>query len=59
MKAFSATLERQLQLTVDRPNAQSSHPDTLGYFGQNFLFKYQNGTKSASLEKKLRKIYVI
>lgn len=44
MEAFRATSERH------RPDAQSSRPDTLGYFGHNFLFKYRIGTKLASLE---------
>jgi hypothetical protein len=37
-------------VAVDRPDAQSSRPDTLGYFGHNVLLKYRIGTKSASLE---------
>jgi hypothetical protein len=37
-------------VAVDRPDARSSHPDTLGYFGHNVLLKYWIGTKSASLE---------
>jgi len=37
-------------VAVDRPDARSSRPDTLGYFGHNFLLKYRIGTKSASLE---------
>jgi hypothetical protein len=39
-------------VAVDRPDAQSSHPDALQYFDHNFLLKYQIGTKSASLESK-------
>jgi hypothetical protein len=37
-------------VAVDRPDARSSRPDTLGYFGHNVLLKYQIGTKLASLE---------
>jgi hypothetical protein len=37
-------------VTVDRPDAGSSRPDTLGYFDHNVLLKYRIGTKSASLE---------
>jgi hypothetical protein len=37
-------------VAVDRPDVRSSRPDTLEYFGHNFLLKYQIGTKSASLE---------
>jgi hypothetical protein len=37
-------------VVVDRPDARSSRPDTLGYFGHNVLLKYRIGTKSASLE---------
>jgi hypothetical protein len=37
-------------VAVDCPDAQPSRPDTLGYFGHNFLLKYRIGTKSASLE---------
>jgi hypothetical protein len=37
-------------VAVDRPDARSSRPDTLGYFGHKFLLKYRIGTKSASLE---------
>jgi hypothetical protein len=33
-----------------RPDARSSRPDTLGYFGHNFLLKYRIGMKLASLE---------
>jgi hypothetical protein len=37
-------------VAVDRPDARSSHPDTLQYFNHNFLFKYQIGMKLVSLE---------
>jgi hypothetical protein len=37
-------------VAVDRPNARSSRPDTLGYFGHNILLKYRIGTKLTSLE---------
>jgi hypothetical protein len=37
-------------VAVDHPDARSSRPDTLKYFGHNFLLKYRIGTKSASLE---------
>jgi hypothetical protein len=37
-------------VAVDRPDTRSSRPDTLRYFGHNFLLKYQIGTKLASLE---------
>jgi hypothetical protein len=38
------------EVVVDRPDARSSRPDTLKYFGYNFLLKYRIGTKLASLE---------
>jgi hypothetical protein len=38
-------------VAVDRLDARSSRPDTLGYFGHNILLKYRIGTKSASLER--------
>jgi len=37
-------------VAVDRPDARSSHPDTLRYFGHNLLLKYWIGMKLASLE---------
>lgn len=37
-------------VAVDRPDAQSSRPDTFWYFGHNVLLKYRIGTKLASLE---------
>jgi hypothetical protein len=32
-------------VAVDRPDARSSRPDTLRYFGNKFLLKYHIGTK--------------
>jgi hypothetical protein len=37
-------------VAVDRPDARSSRPDNLGYFGHNVLLKYRIGMKSALLE---------
>jgi hypothetical protein len=37
-------------VAVDRPDARSSRPHTLGYFGHNVLLKYRIGTKSVLLE---------
>jgi hypothetical protein len=37
-------------VAVDRLDALSSRPDTLGYFGHKVLLKYRIGTKLASLE---------
>jgi hypothetical protein len=48
MEAFQGYLGEAV--AVDRPDARSSRPDTLEYFGHNFLLKYRIGMKSASLE---------
>jgi hypothetical protein len=52
MRPCYGSFQRYLgeEVAVDRPDARSSRPDTLGYFGHNFLLKYQIGTKLASLE---------